>query len=55
MPERGKFCGRPAGALVAVIRMGAKRDDVQLAVGRRRLRALGRLPGGSRDADAARS
>ena len=55
MPKRGELRGRTAGALVAVIRMGAKRDDVQLAIGRRRLGALGRLPGGSRDADLARA
>ena len=53
MAERGVLRRRAAGALIAVVGMRAKRDDVQLAVGARRLRALGRLLGNSRDADTA--
>ena len=41
MAERGIFRRGAAGALIAVVGMRAKRDDVQLAVGARRLRALG--------------
>ena len=46
MAERGEFRRGAARALVAVVRMRAKRDDVEFAVRRRRLRPLRRrLPG----------
>ena len=43
MAERGVLRRRAARALIAVVGMRAERDDVQLAVRARRLRALGRL------------
>src|SRR6185295_3449431 len=42
VPECGVLGGDAARSLVAVIGMGAKRDDVELAIRTRRLRALER-------------
>src|SRR5262249_58190072 len=46
MTERGVLRRGASGALIAVIRMSAEGDDVQLTVRARRLRALRRRLGG---------